>query len=99
MLGADMLAIRRLRYALAEDIMAMTDDEIQAEAIEDGVDLEAQAAAMRSAFSVLVREACRAEHGRDMEDKCVAALAPEIPRFSSSREPLGTDGAEGIDQF
>ena len=36
---------------------------------------------------------------RDMEDMCLAVLAPEIRRVSSSREPLGTDGAEGMDEF
>jgi hypothetical protein len=43
-------AMRRLEDALIDDILNATDEQIAAEAAEDGIDLEAQASAMRAMF-------------------------------------------------
>jgi hypothetical protein len=56
----DREAIRRLQDALVEDIMSASDEEIAAEAMEEGVDLERQAEAMRAMFERQVLEAGKA---------------------------------------
>ncbi|WP_424139828.1 hypothetical protein, partial [Roseomonas chloroacetimidivorans] len=49
-------AMRRLEDALIDDILNATDEQIAAEAAEDGIDLEAQATAMRSMFERAILE-------------------------------------------
>lgn len=56
----DREAIRRLQDALVEDIMTASDEEIAAEAAEEGVDLERQAEAMRAMFERQVLDAGKA---------------------------------------
>ena len=63
-------AIRRLQDALVEDILSASDEEISAEAAEQGVDLERQAEAMRSMFELKMLEARKA--------KLVAAKAAAV---------------------
>jgi len=56
----DREAIRRLRDALADDILAASDADIAAEAAEEGVELERQAEAMRARFERQVLDAGKA---------------------------------------
>lgn len=51
------VALNRLADAFVEDIMSMTDEEILAEAIEDGIDPEENATRMRAIFERAVAEA------------------------------------------
>lgn len=54
-------AIRRLQDALVDDILSASDEEIAAEAAEQGVDLERHAEAMRAMFERKVLESRKAK--------------------------------------
>jgi hypothetical protein len=64
------LALDRITDGLVEDIMAMTDEEILAEAKEDGIDLEAETARVKAIIQAAIdkhdqiaREALNPESG------------------------------------
>jgi len=53
----DQDAVRRLKDALVKDILEESDEQIAADAAEDGIDLERQAQAMRAMFEAEVVQA------------------------------------------
>lgn len=75
-------AMRRLENALIDDILNATDDEIAAEAAEEGIDLEAQATAMRSIF-----ERARLESGKTRMAAAKAAAAAHRSAALRGRVP------------
>ncbi|WP_419900300.1 hypothetical protein [Roseomonas sp. USHLN139] len=76
-------AVRRLEDALIDDILGATDDEIAAEAAEDGIDLEAQAAVMRSML-----ERARLESGKTRMAAAKAAAAAHRSVAPHGRIPV-----------
>lgn len=81
-------AIRRLEDALIDDILNATDGEIAAEAAEEGIDLEAQATAMRSMF-----ERARLESGKTRMAAAKAAAAAHRSAAPRGRVPGLQSGA------